>query len=263
MLGLHEKWRSTLMEFWPDEVIALGLPMEQATLSERDQLAMSARTAGFREMFELDEIPPFTARFYAAVNDTLAVFPSGGHARLGGCSFKKPGLFQTAPAFNGRELTPYILQENPRVTGLLANSLQDNFDVGLFIRPWHDIPQWAEFRLFMKNRAFMGASRYFHQMVFPEIEIRAKPIAAALIDFANRFSFISHLDDGIIDVFVQNDADNSWRAILIDINPLIRRADACLFRWQNGGAFDLGLRFRGPDGRVLSIAPLPSRKQPG
>ena len=57
MLGLHEKWRSTFMEAWPVEVIALGLPMEQVTLSEQDRLAIGSRTPAFRELFELDEMP--------------------------------------------------------------------------------------------------------------------------------------------------------------------------------------------------------------
>jgi hypothetical protein len=33
LLGLHEKWRETFMEVWPDEVIALGLPMEHINLT--------------------------------------------------------------------------------------------------------------------------------------------------------------------------------------------------------------------------------------
>lgn len=257
MLGLHEKWRSTFMEHWPDEVIALGLPMEQVLLSEQDRLAIGARTAAFREIFEIDEIPSVSDGFYAEVDEKIRIFPSGGHARLGGCSFKKPGLFQRVPVFNSRELAPHIMQENPRVAGLLASSLRDNFDVGVFIRPWKDIPQWTEFRLFMNNRAFVGATQYFHTKVFPEIELNAKPIAAALIDFADKFLSASYLNDAIVDVFVEHDDETVWRAILIDINPLIRRADACLFRWQNDGDFDRGLRFRGRDGRVLSMAPLP------
>ena len=60
MLGLHEKWRSTFMEAWPDEVIALGLPLEQISLSEQDRLAIGGRTAVFREIFEIDELPPFS-----------------------------------------------------------------------------------------------------------------------------------------------------------------------------------------------------------
>ncbi len=257
MLGLHEKWRSTFIEFWPDEVIALGLPIEYIILSEQDRFAIGARTEGFRELFEIDEIPPFTDNFHVAVDKKIAIFPSGCHVRLGGCSFKKPGRFQKSPIFSSGELAPHILQDNPRVAGLLASSLQYNFDVGLFIRPWQELPQWTEFRLFMKDRAFVGASQYFHTKVFPEIESNAKLIASALIDFADEFLSVSHLDDAIVDVFVNQNSETGWRAVLIDINPLIRRADACLFRWQNDGDFDCGLRFRGRDGRVLSMAPLP------
>lgn len=75
MLGLHEKWRSTFMEHWPDEVIALGLPMEQIMLSEQDRLAMGARTAAFREIFEIDEIPPFTDGLYAGIDEKIGSFP--------------------------------------------------------------------------------------------------------------------------------------------------------------------------------------------
>ncbi len=109
----------------------------------------------------------------------------------------------------------------------------------------------------MKGRAFIGASQYFHRALFPEIEANARPIAARLVDFADEFLTVSHLDDAIVDVFLEQDADGGWRAVLLDINPLIWRSDACLFRWENGGDFDRGLRFRGRDGRVLSMAPLP------
>jgi len=257
MLGLHEKWRSTFLESWPDEVVALGLPMEQIVLSEQDRLAIGGRTEGFRVLFELDEVPDVTNDFRTAVDEKMAVFPSGVHARLGGCSFKKPGHFQKKPIFGCRELAPHILQENPRVAGLLASSLQNNFDVGLFVRPWHDIPQWAEFRLFLRARSFVGACQYFHKAVFPEIEADARPIAATLVNFADRFLAVSHLDDAIVDVFVAPDDEQGWKAVLLDINPLIWRSDPCLFRWENGGDFDRGFRFRGQDGRILSMAPLP------
>lgn len=257
MLGLHQKWRSTFMESWPDEVVALGLPMEQVTLSEQDRLAIGGRTEAFRELFKLDEMPEFTSDFRAAVDEKIAVFPSGAHVRLGGCSFKRPGRYQNKAVFSSQELAPYILQENPRVAGLLASSLQSKFDVGLFVRPWYEIPRWAEFRLFMKARSFVGASQYFHTALFPEIEANARPIAATLVDFADEFLTVSHLDDAIVDVFVEEGQGGSWRAVLLDINPLIRRSDACLFRWENDGDFDNGLRFRGRDRRVLSMAPLP------
>lgn len=257
MLGLHEKWRSTFMEAWPDEVIALGLPQEQVILSEQDRMAIGSRTAAFRDIFELDEIAQISKDLFAAADEKLAVFPEGGHARLGGCSFKKPGFFQKGPAYTGQDLAPYILQENPRVASLLASSLEDRFDVGLFIRPWRDMPRWSEFRLFMRNRGFVGASQYFHTDVYPQIEPNAQHIAAALIKFAGSFLEVSHLDDAIVDVFVENDPVAGWRAILLDINPLISRADPCLFTWHNDGDFDRGLRFRRHDRQVLSMAPLP------
>ncbi|ASY66740.1 hypothetical protein SJ05684_b57580 (plasmid) [Sinorhizobium sojae CCBAU 05684] len=142
------------------------------------------------------------------------------------------------------------------MAGLLASSLQNDFEVALFIRPWRKIPKWAEYRLFMKARAFTGASQYFHTAAFPEIEANAKPIAGALLDFADEFLAVSHLDDAIVDVFVEEEG-GAWRAVLLDINPLIWRSDSCLFRWTNDGDFDRGLRFRRRDGRVLSMAPLP------
>ncbi len=257
MLGLHKKWRATFMEAWPDEVVALGLPMEQVTLSEQDRLAIGSRTAAFRDMFDVDEMQPLSREFYAKADEKIAVFESGAHARLGGCSFKQPGRFQTKPIFSGRDLAPHVLHENARVAGLVASSLQDNFDVSLFFRPWREIPRWTEFRLFMSNRRFVGASQYFHAHAFPEIEYNAKRIAAALIDFTIAFVAVSHLNDAIVDVFLEPNGGGSWRAVLLDMNPLIWRADACLFRWQNNGDFDRGLRFRGSDGRVLSMTPLP------
>ncbi|WP_421404872.1 hypothetical protein [Agrobacterium fabrum] len=257
MLGLHEKWRATFIESWPDEVCELGLPFEQLLISEQDRAAIGSRTAAFREMFDIDELTHLSAEFRIGIDAKTAVFKEGAHFRLGGCSFKQPGRYQAGPVFNSAQLLPHILRENPRVAGLLASSLKDKFDVGMFIRPWRDIPKWSEFRLFMKNREFIGASQYFHTIFFPEIEARVRSIAVALVDFAERFREAAHIDDAIVDVYLRPDNASGFEAVLLDLNPLIVRSDPCLFQWRNGGDFDRGLRFRGGNNRVLSITPLP------
>ena len=85
-----------------------------------------------------------------------------------------------------------------------------------------------KFRLFMKGCAFIGASQFSMSPV-PEIEANARPIAARLVDFADEFLTVSHLDDAIVDVFLEQDADGGWRAVLLDINPLIWRSDPASF----------------------------------
>ncbi|MCZ4071879.1 MULTISPECIES: hypothetical protein [Rhizobium/Agrobacterium group] len=257
MLGLHEKWRATFIESWPDEVCELGLPFEQLLISEQDRVAIGSRTAAFRDLFSVDELPQLSDEFRVAIDAKTAVFKEGAHFRFGGCSFKQPGQYQKGPIFNSAQLMSHILRDNPRVAGLLASSLQDKFDVCMFIRPWKDIPKWSEFRLFMKNREFIGASQYFHTAFFPEIEANAKSIAGALVDFADRFREVAHIDDAIVDIYLKPDDVAGFEAVLLDINPLIVRSDPCLFQWRNGGDFDRGLRFRGGNNRVLAIAPLP------
>lgn len=109
----------------------------------------------------------------------------------------------------------------------------------------------------MKNREFIGASQYFHTVFFPEIEANARSVAVALVDFADRFRDVAHVDDAIVDVYLKPDDAAGFEAVLLDLNPLILRSDPCLFQWRNGGDFDRGLRFRGGNNRVLAITPLP------
>ncbi|MGC4392621.1 hypothetical protein [Agrobacterium sp. M50-1] len=257
MLGLHEKWRATFIESWPDEVCELGLPFEQLLISEQDRAAIGSRTAAFRELFDIDELTQLSDEFRIGIDTKTALFKDGAHFRLGGCSFKQPGRYQDGPIFNSAQLMPHVLRDNPRVAGLLASSLQDKFDVCMFIRPWENIPKWSEFRLFMKNREFIGASQYFHTAFFPEIEAKARSIAVALVEFADRFTQVAHIDDAIVDIYLRPDDAAGFEAVLLDLNPLILRSDPCLFQWKNGGDFDRGLRFRGRDNRVLAITPLP------
>lgn len=71
--------------------------------------------------------------------------------------------------------------------------------------------------------------------LFPEIEANAKSIAAALVDFADRFREVAHIDDAIVDIYLKPDDVAGFEAVLLDLNPLIVRSDPCLFQWRNGG----------------------------
>ncbi len=113
MLGLHEKWRATFIESWPDEVCELGLPFEQLLISEQDRAAIGSRTAAFRELFDIDELTQLSDEFRIGIDAKTALFKDGAHFRLGGCSFKQPGRYQDGPIFNSAQLMPHVLRDNP------------------------------------------------------------------------------------------------------------------------------------------------------
>jgi len=251
---IHPKWRATFAEEWPDEVIALADPMVRIDLTPGDILAIGARTEEFRDEYEIDDLLGLSEGLLSGFDEALLQLGPFVHVRLGGCSFKKPGK-PPEPVHSADRLSNYLLRDNKRVAGFLGGAMSGDYPAALFVQKWLTIEHWAEYRMFMKDRVFIGASQYFHTRSFMAIRNRADLVVEALVDFALRFRQVSHLDSAAVDVRLEPLPDGRFKAVLIELNPLIVRTDPCLFSWKNGGDFDGTFRYRDPVRGVQKVDP--------
>ncbi|WP_146210255.1 hypothetical protein [Vitiosangium sp. GDMCC 1.1324] len=182
------------------------------------------------------------------LDEALRCFPGGAFVRLGSRSGKdsayarKNGLrVETAEA-----AVRLLIEGSERVAFDLRLALRHGYMPHLVVRPWLDIPAWAEFRCFMKQRRLMGISQYDCKQSGPRPEIarNADAIHSAIRSFFPRFSAASHLEDAVFDVFVDGLERGGGLAVrLIELNPFLAQTDPCLFDWMRPDGFDGSFRF--------------------
>lgn len=184
------------------------------------------------------------------VNDALRAFPQGVFVRLGSRSPKDShyALECGLRAFRSADVIKMFTDGSERVETDLRMALRFGYTPHLFIRPWLDIQPWAEFRCFVRNKVLVGISQYHccPGAHWREIEDRATPIERAIRGFASEVLPTLHLDDIVLDVFLEErvkEPPQSFLVKLLDVNPFFPRADACLFSWRSGGDFDGSFRF--------------------
>ncbi len=242
-IDLAVKWRDTFLEQYPNEILALMLPMLELHLSEQDRMALGSSTPGFAEALLLDTPVAISTGLSQQIEAALDRFRDGVFLRTGATSFKS-SLLPVTPAKTVKRAMDILSLPNRRSAAFLADSLVNGYDLNLFAFPWHDIPPWSEFRIFIRDRRVIGVSQYHHQLSFPEIPANERAIKASLSDFCGDLLDALHMDTVVADAFVARREDGRFRATLIELNPFIQRTDPCLFSWKNGGDFDGGFRYR-------------------
>lgn len=251
-IDLAAKWRETFIEQYAGQVQALMLPGLEIYLSEQDRIALGASTPGFSEALLLEPKNSGPKGLHQKIEAALARFRGGLFLRTGATSFKSSFLPVT-PAKTVKRAMDILSLPNRRAAAFLADSLVNGYDLNLFAFPWRDIPPWAEFRIFIRERRVVGISQYYHQSSFPEIAVNERAIKAALADFCRDLLDALHMDTVVADVFVEPQEDGRFRTTLIELNPFIQRTDPCLYTWKNGGDFDGGFRYLGAQDRSQAV----------
>jgi D123 len=256
---------ATSMGVWCDDLGDLMLPFDRLSLTRPDLILMGAGTPGFMRLFT----DPCPREFSNTLKSDLAVvmahYPMGAHLRLDLCSFKNGVGSPRAVGANGALWL--LRQPNPRPAGLIRRGLEDGAELSLFLFPWMPIPQWAEFRIFIRESMVIGVSQTHADLTFPQIGQFEAPIKTAMKGFVATILPRLRLRDVAVDVFAEPTPDG-FLIRLVELNPLVQRTDPCLFSWDNGGDFDGSFRFRGagkawypaqnvPDTRARSLTPAP------
>lgn len=247
--------RPTYIENWPASLCRLSLAQADVPLSRDEARALGAEILELGEM--LAEVfgqpnPALFAGLTARVDAAVRRFPKGAFVRLGSRSPKDSwlGAREGFRCKDGAKAITLLTDCSERVAEDLALALGQGYLPHIFVREWVDIPPWAEFRCFMRQRRLVGVSQYQYLQgaVFPEIAKWASDIEWAIRDvWFPGFRDACHLDDVVFDVFVRRRGrgnESEWEVRLLEINPLYEWTDPCLFDHRNGGDFDGSFRYQ-------------------
>lgn len=219
--------------------------MIHRVLPENDVRALLSQCPGTRSLAGYCHRVPFSSPTLEWVEQSLAQFPRGAFARLGGCSFVTPDR-PPVPVRTTEEIVKLLMHPGRRAASLVWRCLQARQPVALCLREWQDIPPASEFRVFIQQRRVVGISQYHWQRVFPEIEHRIEGIRTVAREAAETIAALAHLPSVVADIAV---AELRW--LLIELNPACDFSSWCLF--SRDSPFDRTLRYRGGDARLKSI----------
>ncbi|EBA05638.1 hypothetical protein [Sagittula stellata] len=234
----------TFPENWPPTLTLASLPAVSVTLSDGDAETLGSQSALYREVAGDARRIGFGPDFEKTIAKALETFPEGLMPRIGMCSWKASTVVH-APCHSVADVMRVITANDPRVAQAILDHRISKRPVVLHLRAWRDIPDWAEFRLFVKRRGLLGVSQYAWQETFPQIAAQHSAIVTAVNALLKDIWEDLHMDDVVIDVCVLPEGDG-LKAWLIELNPLDPRSDACLYSWENGGDFDGSFRYNRP-----------------
>lgn len=242
------KVRPTYIENWPIDLYELSIPQAGFSIDKNEALALGSHIPSFKNRFGCDRLP--IASIVSRLDEQLKQFHTGAFIRLGSRS-GKDSIYARNHGLKVNtidEAVKMITSQSERIAFDLQVAIQHNYSPYIFTRKWIDIPKWAEFRCFMRNRQLIGISQYDCKSLghCPEILINATKIKFAIQVFFRKFRNIIHLDDVVFDVFI-NDCDFTINVKLLELNPFFVKTDACLFSWDDEDDFDESFRFFGTE----------------
>lgn len=239
-----DRARQTYIENWPPALRALSIPDLDIALSLGEAAALGRRNPRFRA--PCDVAPEPLDRVEHAIGAAIERFTRGAFVRLGSRSGKDSEYAETfGLRVTTAEAALACLTDRSRRTAYdLRLALANGYAPHVFVREWVDVPAWAELRCFVRGRALVGVSRYdvknldrSDDLLCVEAEIRG-----SLDRFMTGFLDASHLDDVVVDVFLEG--GDPERIRLLEINPFDVNTDPCRFSWEDGGDFDGSFRLR-------------------
>lgn len=195
-------------------------------------------------------LPNFIGDIRSRVAKAVASMPDGAFVRLGSRSPKDSweGMRRGSLKVTvDDDPMVFLLDASERVCEDLELAIANQYLPHIFVRQWLDIPRWAEFRCFMRDRHLVGISQYHYLdgEVFPEVVSNADVIRWAIGHFFARFREASHLESVVFDVFLRRRTHRTniheWECRLLEINPFFELTDPCLFAWSQ--PFDGGFRY--------------------
>ena len=239
-----ERVRPTYLECWPEALVAFSITGADLPLTRDGAIAIGSQIRGHGLRFAPAPLPVEGLRL--RIDDALRAFPVGAFMRLGSgsakdsCHTRLHGMRIT----DGYGAVNMFRGGSGRLAFDLELALRHDYEPHLFLRQWHEIPLWSEFRCFFIDRDFAGASQYHcrNGLSFPEVVAAAPRIKAALKRFAFRLTPHLHLPDVVADLFIAGDPGRDPAIYLLELNPFFEFTEACLFNWKKHD-FDGSLRY--------------------
>ena len=177
------------------------------------------------------------------IKEHVNKFPKGIFVRLGSRSPKDSLYESTAKCLTVEDIMTRLTVCSERIYEDLSMAINNKYESCIWLREWKEIPEWAEFRCFMKDRKLIGISQYNYLkgIIYSEIKENEESIIHLILGFFDYFKTVSHLDSVVFDVFVIKKSignQNHWEIKLLEINPFFEMTDPCLFDWRKPEEFN-------------------------
>ena len=251
----------TFVDAWPQAWHDLAPASEIIPLDRAEMHALGAQIIGFRHWFApapARPLPGLARRLDAAI------------ARLGRSCFVRltsrspkdglPALRHGLRVTDGAQALALFVEGSQRCAADLRMALESGHGLGIVVRRWIEFPPWAEFRCFVRERRWAGASQAqqaAQTLVFPRMLECLPALLDSLAQAMGRIIPASPIANAAFDLACPTPAKNMpepW-ASLLDANPLLETTDTLLF--PSAAELDRTLRFRWPDGQTPGRIPLP------
>lgn len=251
-----DQLKLTFLENWPKEMCSLSMAQVDIPLSQDELRTLAHSVIDWHEIWaEIVDAPPDMQQvkqvLLSKLNDAVAIFPKGAFVRLGSRSPKDSWLGHRKgfKCTTGAHAWALLTDASERIHDDLVQAWHFEYQPHIFVREWIEMPEWAEFRCFQRNRELVGISQYnyLERQAFPELVQDAAGMEWAIRQWwTERFLPVIHLDDVVFDVVAKrmlhgNEVVSEVR--LIEINPMNQMTDPCLFDWRDGGDFDGTFRY--------------------
>jgi hypothetical protein len=203
----------TYIENWGNGLYDLSIRQIDIPLSLQEANIFGRQIGKYRTWFKPDKgSAVLMGRIIGQVKKAVDFFPKGAFVRLGSRSAKDShfarncGLRMT----RSEDAIATLTADSRRIAFDLRMAIQNDYQPHIFIREWIDIPAWAEFRCFMKNRQLVGISQYDCKNLRHclEVLVKAEKIKLSIQEFFEEFVRVVHLDDVVFDAFVVEDGQN-------------------------------------------------------
>lgn len=219
-------WEADIAAY-PDAVRALMGPMTQVELEDDDFACLTG------------EAKAITPDSRDVLDEVLAGFQStGAFLRLGLCSFKS-GPGRLLPIYTGTQAALTLAQRNARVQTVARAMVMAKQKRLLYLRPYINIPRWSEFRIFIKNRSVIGISQYHCDQRYSQIHYYADQIENGIQVLLRHLLPALHVNDTVVDISIDPEQK---MALLLELNPFVRRTGSGLFSWTKPGDFNGRMR---------------------
>lgn len=243
-MSYFEAVKPTYIENWPDELCRLSIAQVDVPLDLETARNLGSNMHEYGDSFGIPtaDIRDLEFKLATIVENK---FPKGAFIRLGSRSPKDACFDGDMHISTGDNPLKFLIGPSERICDDLHLALKNEYPPHIFVRQWCNIPQWAEFRCFMKNKKLVGISQYhYFDGAFAEISKDPKWIVWVINQFVPMFTAAIHLDDVVFDVFFKITEQSNQRQTevkLLEINPFMEMTDPCLFDWRSD--FDRTFRF--------------------
>lgn len=233
--------KPTFLENWPKELCSFSIAQSGIKLSLDQAEALGTNII---ELYECFPKPHFRCvdDIRDLIEPEIIKYPRGVFVRLGSRSPKD--ILYDAPliCFTASDVIKRLTSCSERIYEDLSMAIFKKYEPYIFMREWLDIPEWSEFRCFMKDKKLIGISQYnyLHEAVFTKILDNHEALKFGIELFFQDFKKAIHLDNVVFDVFVKHrniSGNNVFEIKLLEINPFFNLTDPCLFDWRKPEMF--------------------------